>query len=58
MVSIEGELVPLATRITPAAANGAVEKWLVQVGVRRLGGDWGTVGLCRIQLSAVVGGRG
>ncbi|KIZ03382.1 Dynein heavy chain 3, axonemal [Monoraphidium neglectum] len=31
MVSIEGELVPLATRIRPASANGAVEKWLVQV---------------------------
>lgn len=33
MVSIEGETVPLVTRIRPAAANGAVEKWLVQVGL-------------------------
>jgi hypothetical protein len=32
MVSIEGEVVPLATRIRPAAANGTVEKWLAQVG--------------------------
>ena len=32
MVSVEGEAVPLVARIRPAAANGAVEKWLVQVG--------------------------
>lgn len=32
MCSVEGELVPLKTRIKPAEANGAVEKWLVQVG--------------------------
>ena len=31
MISIEGELVPLKTRIKPSQANGAVEKWLVQV---------------------------
>jgi hypothetical protein len=31
MVSVEGELVPLKTRIKPADAHGAVEKWLVQV---------------------------
>jgi hypothetical protein len=31
MVSVEGELVPLKTRIKPNDANGAVEKWLVQV---------------------------
>jgi dynein heavy chain len=33
MVSIEGELVPMKTRIKPNDANGAVEKWLVQVGL-------------------------
>lgn len=32
MVSVEGELIPLKTRIKPSQANGAVEKWLVQVG--------------------------
>jgi hypothetical protein len=32
MISVEGEMVPLKTRIKPAEANGAVEKWLVQVG--------------------------
>jgi len=31
MLSVEGELVPLKTRIKPSEANGAVEKWLVQV---------------------------
>ena len=31
MVSVEGEVVPLVARIRPAAANGAVEKWLSQV---------------------------
>lgn len=31
MVSIEGEVVPLVSRIRPSAANGAVEKWLSQV---------------------------
>ncbi|KAI8468854.1 MAG: dynein heavy chain 8 [Monoraphidium minutum] len=31
MASVEGEVVPLSTHIRPAAANGAVEKWLVQV---------------------------
>jgi dynein heavy chain len=31
MVSVEGELIPLKTRIKPSQANGAVEKWLVQV---------------------------
>ncbi len=30
MVSVEGELIPLKTRIKPHEANGAVEKWLVQ----------------------------
>ncbi len=33
MVSCEGELVPLKTKIKPADANGSVEKWLVQVSV-------------------------
>ena len=33
MVSIEGEVIPYKTRIKPADANGAVEKWLVQVSV-------------------------
>lgn len=33
MVSEEGEMVPLKKRIFPAAANGAVEKWLVEVGL-------------------------
>jgi hypothetical protein len=33
LTSVEGEVVPLATRIRPAAANGAVERWLVQVRV-------------------------
>ena len=37
MVSVEGEMVPLVSRIRPAGANGAVERWLVQV--RRKG--WG-----------------
>ena len=32
MLSVEGELVPLKSRIRPADANGTVEKWLVQVG--------------------------
>jgi hypothetical protein len=32
MLSVEGELVPLKTRIRPAEAAGAVERWLVQVG--------------------------
>lgn len=31
MVSVEGEVVLLTSRIRPAAANGAVEKWLMQV---------------------------
>lgn len=31
MVSREGEVVPLKTRIKPSLADGAVEKWLVQV---------------------------
>ena len=31
MASIEGEVIPLKTKIKPADANGAVEKWLVQV---------------------------
>ena len=31
MNSVEGEFVPYITKITPAKANGAVEKWLVQV---------------------------
>ena len=31
MVSREGEVVPLQTRIKPSLADGAVEKWLVQV---------------------------
>jgi hypothetical protein len=31
MMSVEGELVPFKTRIKPSEANGAVEKWLVQV---------------------------
>lgn len=31
MVSAEGELVPLKTRIKPSAVGGAVEKWLIQV---------------------------
>lgn len=30
MVSAEGELVPLKTRIKPSAVGGAVEKWLIQ----------------------------
>jgi len=32
MVSIEGEIIPYKTKIKPNDANGAVEKWLVQVG--------------------------
>lgn len=31
MISAEGELVPLKTRIKPSAVGGAVEKWLIQV---------------------------
>ena len=31
MVSAEGELIPLKTRIKPSAVGGAVEKWLIQV---------------------------
>lgn len=31
MVSAEGELVPLKTRIKPSTVGGAVEKWLIQV---------------------------
>ncbi|KAG2501733.1 hypothetical protein HYH03_000233 [Edaphochlamys debaryana] len=31
MASVEGEMVPLKTKIKPADANGSVEKWLVQV---------------------------
>ena len=27
----QGEFVPFITKVTPAKANGAVEKWLVQV---------------------------
>ena len=37
MVSREGEVVPLKTRIKPSLADGAVEKWLVQV---RTGWRW------------------
>jgi hypothetical protein len=33
MTSVEGEVVPLKKRIKPSAAGGAVEKWLVQVGL-------------------------
>jgi hypothetical protein len=32
IVSVEGEVVPYITKVTPAKANGAVEKWLVQAG--------------------------
>lgn len=32
MCSAESEVVALAENINPAAANGAVEKWLLQVG--------------------------
>ena len=31
MISIEGEVIPYKTKIKPNDANGAVEKWLVQV---------------------------
>ena len=31
MISPEKELVPMTTYVDPVAANGAVEKWLVQV---------------------------
>lgn len=31
MISIEGEIIPYKTKIKPNDANGAVEKWLVQV---------------------------
>ncbi len=31
MVSREGEVVPLRTRVKPSLSDGAVEKWLVQV---------------------------
>ena len=31
MISTEGELVPLKTKIKPKDANGAVEKWLYEV---------------------------
>ncbi|GLC47993.1 hypothetical protein PLESTB_000047400 [Pleodorina starrii] len=31
MISCEGEVVPLKTKIKPGDANGSVEKWLVQV---------------------------
>jgi dynein heavy chain len=34
MVSIEGEIIPYKTKVKPNDANGAVEKWLVQVRVR------------------------
>ena len=34
MVSIEGEIIPYKTKIKPNDANGAVEKWLVQVCAR------------------------
>lgn len=37
MMSVEGELVPLKSRIRPSDANGAVEKWLVQVGADAVG---------------------
>lgn len=33
MMSVEGEVVPLKKRIKPSEAGGAVEKWLVQVGL-------------------------
>lgn len=31
MISTEGELIPLKTKIKPKDANGAVEKWLSEV---------------------------
>lgn len=31
MVSVEGEMIPLKSKVKPAEANGSVEKWLVQV---------------------------
>jgi hypothetical protein len=31
MISVEGELIPLKTRIKPTEVGGAVEKWLLQV---------------------------
>ena len=31
MISAEGEVVPFKTKVHPAKANGAVEKWLVEV---------------------------
>ena len=43
MVSAEGELVPLKTRIKPSTVGGAVEKWLLQV--------W----LCHVLLSSIIG---
>ena len=36
MVSAEGELVPLKTRIKPSAVGGAVERWLIQVSLLAL----------------------
>ena len=41
MVSIEGEIIPYKTKIKPNDANGAVEKWLVQVCARIWGQDLG-----------------
>jgi dynein heavy chain len=54
MVSVEGEEVPLVSRIRPAAANGAVEKWLVQVGEMEWSGkktlcSYGTIGWGKVK---------
>jgi hypothetical protein len=49
MLSEEGEQINLKQRIYPAAANGAVEKWLVEV--------WNYQGLsfpCTTRVSALI----
>ena len=40
LLSVEGEFIPLKTKIKPADANGSVEKWLVQVARAACVGVW------------------
>lgn len=50
MMSAEGELVPLKARIKPSLVGGAVEKWLIQVGIQHapamLPGGWISCSCC------------
>lgn len=57
MMSVEGEVVPLKKRIKPSEAGGAVEKWLVQVGLCSVSGPAGYTSEMAQRLCASTLGR-